>query len=383
MNAISLRLWPTGITCKGCEPMNDETAYIMAWQSLPDIGSRTIRKLVQALGSAEAAWHTPAAELEERNLLGEIRAAKLDAQRRSYDFDRSLQQLQDQHIQCITWWDTGYPALLKYTYNPPALLFYKGILKTDVPTLAIVGSRKASAYGKNTAFNFAAALAKQQFSIVSGGARGIDTQAHKGALSASGYTISVVANGLDRVYPGENIGLFRKIVETGGAIITEYPLGTPPNAGNFPARNRIISGLSHGVLVIEAALRSGSLITADFALEEGRDVFAIPGSIYSATSAGTNKLIGQGAMPIGDPHEILTEWCLDTLPTPKEEATLTPKEAAVLQHLTPERSVTLEDLCLKTKMMPKELGIILLQLCLKGFVRDEGACRYSTYKKEL
>ena len=206
--------------------------------------------------------------------------------------------------------NNDYPQQLKNIYDPPLKLYVLGnkqILQEK--GIAIVGSRKATEYGKKVAFQFANQLAKKGINIISGLALGIDTYAHFGALQPqfTGKTIAVLGSGLDEIYPKENIELAKQIIKLGGCIISEYPLGTKPQKLNFPQRNRIISGLSKGVLIVEASEKSGSLITADFALEQGRGVFAVPGNISSKTSIGTNNLIKQGAKLVTCCEEMLCE----------------------------------------------------------------------------
>lgn len=204
----------------------------------------------------------------------------------------------------------NYPENLKNIYDPPSKLYILGnkeILKQK--GVAIVGTRKASEYGKKVAFKFAKELSEKGINIISGLALGVDTYAHLGTLrpNSLGKTIAVLGSGLDEIYPKQNIDLAKMIIRSGGCIISEYPLGTKPGKLNFPQRNRIISGISNGVVVIEASETSGALITADFALEQGRDVFAVPGNIFSATSEGTNDLIKQGAKIVTKYEDILIE----------------------------------------------------------------------------
>ncbi|MEN6622520.1 MAG: DNA-processing protein DprA, partial [Smithella sp.] len=219
---------------------------------------------------------------------------------------KRLDQIEKAGIHIITYLDDSYPSKLLEIYDRPPMLYVKGsIIKNEV-NIAIVGSRLASTYGKYTTERISRELALKGTTIVSGLARGIDSAAHRGALTAKARTIAVLGSGLDIVYPPENKKLFAEICET-GAVVSEFPLGTPPRACNFPARNRIISGMSYGVVVIEAGEKSGSLITARLALEQGREVFAVPGSIDSAGSRGTNKLIKQGAKLIENTEDILEE----------------------------------------------------------------------------
>lgn len=210
--------------------------------------------------------------------------------------------MEKNQIDIISIQDKEYPSILKEIYDPPICLYIKGdkqILNNE--SIGIIGCRQASNYGLSVANEFAHNLSKQNINIISGLARGIDSAAHLGAVKANKKTIAVLGNGLDIIYPKENINLVRNILDSGGAIISEYPLGTKPKKENFPARNRIISGISRGILVVEAKEKSGTLITVDFALEQGRDVFVIPGNINSENSIGTNELIKQGA-------KLVTKW---------------------------------------------------------------------------
>ena len=206
------------------------------------------------------------------------------------------------NIDIISIEDKQYPNILKEIYDPPICLYIRGnkeILNNK--SISIVGCRKATDYGRKVARDFAYNISKQDINIISGLAIGIDSEAHLGAVEANKKTVAVLGNGLDTIYPKENIILSQKILDSGGAIISEYPLGIKPKKENFPARNRIISGMSNGLLVVEAKEKSGTLITVDFALEQGRDVFVVPGNIVSENSVGTNDLIKQGA-------KLVTEW---------------------------------------------------------------------------
>lgn len=219
--------------------------------------------------------------------------------------ENHIEYIQKNNIKLITIKDKEYPAKLKNIYDPPIVLYIKGDINIlDNRSIAIIGCRDASEYGINSAKYFSYNLAKKGVNIVSGLAKGIDSYAHIGAINAKGNTIAIIGNGLDSIYPKENIEIARKILETGGSIITEYPLGTKPEKMNFPARNRIISGISNSVIVVEAKAKSGTLITVDFALEQGRDVYVVPGNINSINSIGTNELLKQGAKPVTNYFDI-------------------------------------------------------------------------------
>lgn len=221
------------------------------------------------------------------------------------NIEKHVLYMEKNKIDIISINDREYPQILKEIYDPPISLYIKG--NKDIlnnPSIAIIGCREASDYGKKTARYFSYNLANKNINIISGLAKGVDSYAHIGTLSTVGKTIAVVGNGLDSVYPVENKELLYRILKKGGAIISEYPLGTRPEKMNFPARNRIISGMSKGIIVIEAKKKSGTLITVDFALEQGRDVYVIPGNINSVNSAGTNELIKQGAKLVTTYDEI-------------------------------------------------------------------------------
>ena len=280
--------------------------------------------------------------------------------------------LEQHDIHLLSLWDEDYPVLLKESFNPPAVLFYQGVLPESEKMVAMVGARKATPYGVNAAHTFALELAREGVVIVSGGARGIDTKAHRGALDGGGVTVAVVANGLDICYPKSNKKLFYEIVEKGGAVISEYPPGMEPLAGNFPARNRIIAGLAKCTIVVEAAKRSGSLITSDFALEEGRDVFAIPGSIYSTESKGTNWLLRHGAIALTEPGDVLTEygWNVSDVKESSRTRPLSFQELLVLQALSCDSAVSSEELVARTALAPPVLGSVLLGLQLDGLIEE-------------
>ena len=353
-----------------------EALYAAALLSVPGLGSRTLCKLRSRFGSAETVWNSKTEDLAPA--LPERCRLALDRCRGSYDWDQQIARLARFHVKLIALWDENYPPLLRSTYNPPVVLYCRGELPSFQRTIAVVGARKASPYGRNVAQSLAEHLAARGVAIVSGGARGIDTKAHEGALRAGGATVAVAANGLDQTYPPENKNLFAAIADNGGAVISEYPFGTAPAPMSFPARNRIIAGMSHGVAVVEAALRSGSLITADFALEEGRDVFAVPGSIYSKTSRGTNELLRKGAIILTSPDDVLAEygWTCPHAASPSEEPVLSEQEKAVVNVLSPERALSMEELIAAAHMSPSQLAPILLRLQLRGLVDEAGGTGY-------
>ena len=288
-----------------------ELKYWLAWNRVKEIGPVRFAKLYQYFSSLEEAWHYDMKNTDMMNLLHirEETIAKIEQGKKQIDPDEEWGSLQKRDIKVVTIKEEGYPILLKNIYSPPPVIYYQGdfvnIMK-EVKGLAMVGSRKATYYGRKVARDMAGEIAKSGYIVISGLARGIDTYAHLGALEAEGLTIAVLGCGLDRIYPSENTNLARRIAEK-GAIITEFPLFTKPEKNNFPRRNRIISGLSLGTIVVEATKKSGALITADYALEQGREVFSVPGSIHSFLSIGCHNLIKQGAKLVNNCQDILEE----------------------------------------------------------------------------
>ena len=267
------------------------------WLSLlKGVGSKRKQKLLEMYDTPEKIYNLTKKELLKIPGIGEKVVENILNQEIKNSVDKHIEYMDRNNIDIISIKGREYPDILKQIYDPPISLYIKGnkdILNNK--SIAIVGCREVSDYGKKAAEYFSYNLAKKNINIVSGLAKGVDSYAHIGTLSTEGKTIAVVGTGLDTVYPAENLYLANKIIENGGAIISEYPLGTKPEKMNFPARNRIVSGMSKGIIVIEAKEKSGTLITVDFALEQGRDVYVVPGNINSINSAGTNELIKQGA----------------------------------------------------------------------------------------
>ncbi len=293
-------------------------------------------------------------------------------------FLTALEAVEDTQTDIISYWDDDYPADLKSIHDPPALLYVRGTLPA-IDSLAVVGSRLASPSGIELTARICFEIAENGIVIVSGLARGIDSAAHQAALDAGGLTIAVLGCGIDRIYPSEHHRLFHQIAET-GAVISEYPPGTPPLPGHFPGRNRIISGLSKGVLIVEAARKSGSLITADFALEQGREVFAIPGAVTASNSDGVNSLLKDGAHLVTETRDI-TEilWPQQSARTisPKNIVSLKLSEIEfdIVQHLDSD-PLHIDDLARKSGLTPMELSVILLQLEIRGGVIQMPGMRY-------
>ncbi len=316
----------------------------IALNMTPGIGPRAAAKLLERFGSAEAVYHAQRVELEKLRLLPEA-VDSIIARDLHEKAEVELLNVRKIGGDILVLDDGVYPALLREIYDPPIALYVKGAWSQclDQPCIAIVGSRKCSTYGQNAALMLARDLAQRGVTVVSGFARGIDAAAHRGAIEGGGRTVGVLGTGIDEVYPRDHKKLADEILERGGALVSQFPLATPPVPENFPYRNRIISGLSLGVLVVEAAENSGSLITARLAIEQNREVFAVPGNITSRTSFGTNYLIkGAGAKLVQQWQDIAAELppqiAAKLLPPPlgakKKEKSLADQLAMVPQGLT-------------------------------------------------
>lgn len=269
-----------------------------------------------------------------------------------------------------------YPSLLTEVANKPKHLYYLGSLQPDRYTIAVVGTRKPTAYGKDITYTIARDLAEAGVTIVSGLAYGVDTIAHEAAVDAGKRTIAVLGNGLDRMYPAANRNLAKKILQHNGLIISEYEEGTPPLPQHFPARNRIVAGLSLGVLVTEAAAQSGSLITANFALEQNRAVMATPGAITNTMSAGTNNLLKAGATPVTDAQDVLAAVGLESVTLPKQEATpASPREATILELLEAGIADS-ETLIEESRLTAAEFNQAITLMEISGKVRNLGAGKW-------
>lgn len=289
------------------DPLSEERLYSFALSFCPDLGSQRLFLLKRYFGSIKKVWEAPEWELLKTGLRPNI-VKKLISIRQRVNLDSPFIRLRENGIECQILADKKYPENLKKIDNPPFTIFVKGIIKSqDRKAIAVVGSRRMTSYGQKATQRLVTDLVKKKITIVSGLARGVDTAAHQTALRMGGRTIAVLAGGLDRIYPPENQRLAWTISQNHGALVSEYPPGFPPNKENFPARNRLIAGLSLGTLVIEGAIHSGSLITARFAAEQGREVFAVPGPIDSLNSQAPLSLIRQGAKPVQSAQDILEE----------------------------------------------------------------------------
>ncbi len=346
-----------------------------------DIGSVRTRALLSEFGSFEKVFKASADEITRVKEIGPIIGARVPQAIKEIDLKKEMDLIKKYGIRVITFLDKDYPENLKTIYDPPVVLYVKGnILPDDKLAVAIVGSRLASFYGIQTAEKLGFELASHGITIISGLARGIDSSSHKGALKAKGRTLAILGSGLANIYPEENIKLAEKISES-GAVISEFPMETIPDRGNFPKRNRVISGLSLGVVCVEAAEKSGALITCDCALEQGREVFAVPGKVDSMTSKGTNKLIKQGAKLAQGVEDILEELNIETFhrspngiesrsANGKGQTLLLDKNENLVYTLLSSDPKYIDDICLESGIGLNRIAGILLNLEIKKFAKQ-------------
>ncbi len=352
--------------------------YWLGFNAVSGIGPAKIQALLGAFGDLEPAWRASEGQLREIGF--DARAIdNLRETRQTLDLDRLVGQVEASGAHVLTWDSPDYPSLLRQIPAAPPVIFVRGGFEpVDQWAVAIVGTRRLSAYGRLVAHDLATGLARNGITIVSGLARGIDGVAHRAALEADGRTIAVMGCGIDRVYPPEHRDLAHAIVAGQGAIVTDFPLGTEPSSANFPARNRLISGLSLGVLVIEAGERSGALITARFALEQDREVFAVPGNVNSPVSVGTNRLIQQGAKLVMGVEDILEELNLRMASEQAAAQVILPdsaEEAALLSQLSTQ-PLHVDDLGRLTGMPSYLISSTLTLMELKGMVQQVGGMNY-------
>ena len=356
--------------------MEQEKLVRAALRTIKGVGSQHLRQLIAYFGSAVKAWEAPQSEFlrmaDQGSWIGEILK-----RRNNIDPQEVGASLGKQGIRIMTPDDPDYPALLAELADAPPLLYYRGQLRGQAEVLAVVGARQATAYGKAAARVLARDAAAKGIVIASGLARGIDTAAHQGTIEGGGVTWAFLGCGLDRVYPLENQRLANDIIDK-GALVSEFTPGTPPLAGNFPARNRLISGCSRGVLVVEAAEKSGALITVDFALEQGREVFAVPGPIFSPMSKGTHNLLRQGAKIVEGIEDIWHEipaWsenggpvAMNTKLLSKEkELTVGIDLESILQQLS-DVPLHIDHITVHSTLPVSSISLALLELQLGGKV---------------
>lgn len=388
----------------------DDTIYIAGLQSLYNVGATHVRRFIEDFGSPYDAWE---AVKKVENLKPYIhipnadkRAIALSAKDEKLDY--IIHKIDEYKMDVTTFLDKDFPSILNHIYNPPAILFMRGnraLLDKRLNRIALVGARRCSLYGRNVARMLGKELGKYSTIIVSGGARGIDTHGHEGLLASLGYGIVVMGCGLDIVYPRENTKLFDRILQNNGLLVSEYPPGTPPFAKHFPARNRIISGLSRGVIVVEAKGSSGSLITADMAVSEGRDVFVVPCNLLDHTADGNKFLMRNGAFVLTGYEDIVKEYHLtlrdmfsakEKLSPPNKRDTMGVKDSnemvnhgqgvdtqglsmlsfnvdrsLILSEIPHDRCITVSDILKATSIPLQQLQPLLLELEMEGAIEHQ------------
>ena len=387
----------------------DDTIYIAGLQSLYNVGATHVRRFIEDFGSPYDAWD---AVKKVENLKPYIHISNADkraiaSSAKDEKLDYIIHKIDEYKMDVTTFLDKDFPSLLNHIYNPPAILFMRGnraLLDKRLNRIALVGARRCSLYGRNVARMLGKELGKYSTIIVSGGARGIDTHGHEGLLASLGYGIVVMGCGLDIVYPRENTKLFDRILQNNGLLVSEYPPGTPPSAKHFPARNRIISGLSRGVIVVEAKGSSGSLITADMAVSEGRDVFVVPCNLLDHTADGNKFLMRNGAFVLTSYEDIVKEYHLtlremfstkEKLSPPNKGDTMGVKDSnqilnhgqgvdtqgpsmlsfnldrsLILSEIPHDRCITVSDILKATSIPLQQLQPLLLELEMEGAIEN-------------
>lgn len=357
--------------------MDNQRIYWIALNRVKGIGAVRFKALLDTFGDAESAWRASASQLKAAGLGPSVVSSLLQL-REAIDLARLEADLDKHQVQVLTWLDTDYPRRLKEIEQSPPVLYLRGNLKADDEwAIAVVGTRRVTAYGRQVAEELGAFLAHQGITVVSGLARGVDAISQQAALKAGGRSIGVLAHGLDRVYPAENRALTEKITKN-GALISDYALGVLPEGANFPPRNRIISGLSIAVVVVEAGQKSGALITAEFAAEQGRDVFAVPGNMYAAQSKGTNRLIENGAHPLLNFEQLLETLDLELITQHKSARIVLPKDAteAKLYEVLSREPLHVDEIRARVELPIDQVSAALALMELKGMVRQVGGMSY-------
>ena len=388
----------------------DDTIYIAGLQSLYNVGATHVRRFIEDFGSPYDAWQA-VKKIENLKPYTHISTADkraIAASAKDENLDYIIHKIDEYKMDVTTFLDKDFPSILNHIYNPPAILFMRGnraLLDKRLNRIALVGARRCSLYGRNVARMLGKELGKYSTIIVSGGARGIDTHGHEGLLASQGYGIVVMGCGLDIVYPRENTKLFDRILQNKGLLLSEYPPGTPPSAKHFPARNRIISGLSRGVIVVEAKASSGSLITADMAVSEGRDVFVVPCNLLDHTADGNKFLMRNGAFVLTGYEDIVKEYHLtlrdmfsnkEKLSPPNKRDTMGVKDSneivnhgqgvdtqglsmlsfsldksLILSEIPHDRCITVSDILKATSIPLQQLQPLLLELEMEGAIEHQ------------
>ncbi|MFW5984761.1 MAG: DNA-processing protein DprA [Halanaerobiaceae bacterium] len=373
--------------------MTEERKYWLGFSLIPGLGIVSINSLRDFFGNLKKAWRADKNQLKKAGKIN-LTPGKLINRRKKIDISQMTEQLKQEKINYLCFCDPEYPEILKKIDNPPPVLFVQGNYDFSKPAVAIVGSRRCTAYGRKVARKFACRLVQRNIAVISGLARGIDTCGHRGALEGNGVTVAVLGTGVDRVYPAENRDIYDEIQKK-GLIVSEFPPGTEPRAENFPRRNRIISGLAQATLVVEAAEQSGSLITARLAREQGRKVFAVPGNLDRPSSSGCNNLIKNGALAVTCVDDILKETFLsvkknrqpDDLQQGKQQEkqnnsenqylNLEPREEKIIRKLQQHGELHFNEISEICDLEVTKLNSILLKLELKGLISSEPGKKYA------
>ncbi|MBF1760151.1 DNA-processing protein DprA [Veillonella sp.] len=387
----------------------DDTIYIAGLQSLYNVGATHVRRFIEDFGSPYDAWQSvkKVENLKPYTHISTADKRAIASSAKDEKLDYIIHKIDEYKMDVTTFLDKDFPSILNHIYNPPAILFMRGnraLLDKRLNRIALVGARRCSLYGRNVARMLGKELGKYSTIIVSGGARGIDTHGHEGLLASLGYGIVVMGCGLDIVYPRENTKLFDRILQNNGLLVSEYPPGTPPSAKHFPARNRIISGLSRGVIVVEAKASSGSLITADMAVSEGRDVFVVPCNLLDHTADGNKFLMRNGAFVLTGYEDIVKEYHLtlrdmfstkEKLLPPNKRDTMGVKDSnqmanngqgvdtqglsmlsfnvdrsLILSEIPHDRCITVSDILKATSIPLQQLQPLLLELEMEGAIEN-------------
>lgn len=361
----------------------EQKAYWVGFNLVKGIGAVRLQALISHFGNLENAWNAHESELQSAGLNPRI-IEGFKTIRNETDPLQVYEDILNKGIAILTWEDDDYPEKLINIDQPPPVLYVRGSIKPeDRWAVAVVGTRRVTSYGRQVTEQVSTYLARNGMTVVSGLARGVDGVAHQTALTNGGRTIAVLGSGLDQIYPPEHRQLAERIVEN-GAVISDYHPGTPPDASNFPPRNRIISGLSLATVVVEAGETSGALITATFAAEQGREVFAVPGPIYAPQSKGTNRLIHEGAQPLLDPVNILESLNLRKVDHYKQASLLLPVDEleSKLMDILNLEPVYIDDIQSKTGYPVEKVSAALTMMELKGMVRQVSGMTYMAIRDE-
>lgn len=361
--------------------INKDKTFFVAFNCLVNFTFDRYKKLIKKFNTLEKAFYANSRDLLEAGLKKELVFDFILA-RKSFDFKKIFKKIEDENINICFWGDVDYPELLANIYSPPPIFYYRGSLDINWgSSLSVVGSRKFTPYGERITKDFVLNLSQVGISIISGLAVGIDSLAHQESLRNNGKTIAVLGSGLDysSIYPRSNRGLAQEIIEKGGLVLSEFPLGTEPTSFNFPKRNRIIAGLSRVTLVVEASKKSGSLITAKYALDEGREVFTFPGSIYDDNFIGNNNLIKSGAGIVLFPEEILDFFNILPLSNNRSKKLVYKGENKIEEKVLSALGNNISHIDELLEVLPfniKEISSVLAVLEIKGVIVDIGGKNY-------